>query len=293
MSIASMTGFARAEAVSGDRQWVWELRSVNGRGLDIRCRVPNGYDALDPVVRTAVALRCKRGNISVNLTESRQQRPRLSVNREALDQVLSILAELKADSAIGAAPPRLDGLLALPGVIERADEESDPASALPLLTQQLNEALDGLKAMRLAEGARLVDLAAAQIDEIERLTNAARGIAASQPGAIAGRLRQQLEALLGQVPLPSPERLAQESALLAAKADVREELDRLAAHVSAVRALIKSGGAIGRKFDFLCQEFNREANTLCSKAADVELTRIGLDLKVAIEQLREQVQNIE
>jgi uncharacterized protein (TIGR00255 family) len=293
MSIASMTGFARAEAVSGDRQWVWELRSVNGRGLDIRCRVPNGYDALDPVVRAAVALRCKRGNVSVSLTESRQQRPRLSVNREALDQVLSILAELKADTGIGAAPPRLDGLLALPGVIERADEESDPASALALLTRQLNEALDGLKAMRLAEGARLVDLAEAQIDEIERLTNAARGIAATQPGAIAGRLRQQLEALLGQVPLPSPERLAQESALLAAKADVREELDRLAAHVSAVRTLIESGGAIGRKFDFLCQEFNREANTLCSKAADVELTRIGLDLKVAIEQLREQVQNIE
>jgi uncharacterized protein (TIGR00255 family) len=293
MSIASMTGFARAEAVSGDRQWVWELRSVNGRGLDIRCRVPNGYDALDPVVRAAVALRCKRGNVSVSLTESRQQRPRLSVNREALDQVLSILAELKADTGIGAAPPRLDGLLALPGVIERADEESDPASALALLTRQLNEALDGLKAMRLAEGARLVDLAGAQIDEIERLTNAARGIAATQPGAIAGRLRQQLEALLGQVPLPSPERLAQESALLAAKADVREELDRLAAHVSAVRTLIESGGAIGRKFDFLCQEFNREANTLCSKAADVELTRIGLDLKVAIEQLREQVQNIE
>jgi uncharacterized protein (TIGR00255 family) len=293
MSIASMTGFARTEAASGDRQWVWELRSVNGRGLDIRCRLPNGYDALDPIVRAAVAQRCRRGNVSVTLTESRQQRPRLSVNREALDQVLAIMAELKADAGIAAAPPRLDGLLALPGVIERAEEESDPASALDLLTRQLGEALDGLKAMRLAEGARLVGLALAQIDEIERLTDAARGIAATQPAAIAEHLRQQLEALLGQVPLPSPDRLAQESALLAAKADVREELDRLAAHVSAVRQLIQSGGAIGRKFDFLCQELNREANTLCSKAADVELTRIGLDLKVAIEQLREQVQNIE
>jgi uncharacterized protein (TIGR00255 family) len=293
MSIASMTGFARAEAASGDRQWVWELRSVNGRGLDIRCRLPNGYDALDPVVRAAVAQRCRRGNVNVTLTESRQQRPRLSVNREALDQILAMVAEMKNNAAIAASPPRLDGLLALPGVIERAEEESDPASALELLTHRLNEALDGLKAMRLAEGARLVGLAVEHIDEIERLTKAARGIAGTQPTAIAERLRLQLEALLGQSPLPGPDRLAQEAALLAAKADVREELDRLAAHVGAVRALIQAGGAIGRKFDFLCQELNREANTLCSKAADVELTRLGLDLKVAIEQLREQVQNIE
>ncbi|HEX3066108.1 MAG TPA: YicC/YloC family endoribonuclease [Dongiaceae bacterium] len=292
MSIASMTGFARAEAVSGNRQWVWELRSVNGRGLDIRCRLPNGYDALDPIVRTAVAERCRRGNVSVNLTENRQQRPRLSINREALGQVLAILSELK-DSVGIAAPPRLDGLLALPGVIERVDEEADPASAMELLGRRLNEALDALKTMRLAEGARLVALASAHVDEIERLTEAARRIAATQPGAIAERLRLQLETLLGQSPLPGPDRLAQEAALLAAKADVREELDRLAAHIGAVRSLIQAGGAIGRKFDFLCQEFNREANTLCSKAADVELTRLGLDLKVAIEQLREQVQNIE
>ena len=292
MSIASMTGFARAEAVSGNRQWVWELRSVNGRGLDIRCRLPNGYDALDPIVRTAVAERCRRGNVSVNLTENRQQRPRLSINREALGQVLAILSELK-DSVGIAAPPRLDGLLALPGVIERVDEEADPASAMELLGRRLNEALDALKTMRLAEGARLVALASAHVDEIERLTEAARRIAATQPGAIAERLRLQLETLLGQSPLPGPDRLAQEAALLAAKADVREELDRLAAHIGAARSLIQAGGAIGRKFDFLCQEFNREANTLCSKAADVELTRLGLDLKVAIEQLREQVQNIE
>jgi uncharacterized protein (TIGR00255 family) len=293
MTIASMTGFARAEAASGDRQWVWELRSVNGRGLDIRCRLPTGYDALDPVVRAAVATRCRRGNVSVSLTESRQQRPRLSVNREALDQILAMMAELKGNADIAAAPPRLDGLLALPGVIERADEQSDPSSALELLTQRLNEALDGLKSMRLTEGGRLVDVATNHIDEIERLTEAARDVAATQPGAIAERLRQQLEVLLGQSPLPGLDRLAQEAALLAAKADVREELDRLAAHVGAVRGLIRTGGAIGRKFDFLCQELNREANTLCSKSADVALTRLGLDLKVAIEQLREQVQNIE
>jgi uncharacterized protein (TIGR00255 family) len=293
MSIASMTGFARVEAASGDRQWVWELRSVNGRGLDIRCRLPNGYDALDSLVRAAVGQRCRRGNISVTLTESRQQRPRLVVNREALDQVLAAIGELRKDATLAAAPPRLDGLLGLPGVMERVDEEDDPAGALDLLGRRLDEALDALKAMRLAEGARLAAMAVAHVDEIERLTQESRAVAAAQPAAIADRLRQQLEALLGQSPLPGPERLAQEAALLAAKADVREELDRLGAHVSAARSLLQSGGAIGRKFDFLCQEFNREANTLCSKAADVELTRLGLDLKVAIEQLREQVQNIE
>jgi uncharacterized protein (TIGR00255 family) len=164
---------------------------------------------------------------------------------------------------------------------------------MPFLTQRLAEALDNLRAMRLTEGERLAALALSHLDEIDRLTEAARGIAASQPEEIAQRLRQQLSVLLGQLPPPAPERLAQEVALLAARADVREELDRLAAHAGAGRNLITAGGAIGRKLDFLCQELNREANTLCSKSAEVELTRIGLDLKVAIEQLREQVQNIE
>ena len=293
MSIASMTGFARAEAAIGDRQWVWELRSVNGRGLDVRCRLPNGYDALDPIVRAAVGERCRRGNISVNLTESRQQRPRLAISREALEQVLAMLAELKEDGRLAAEAPRLDGLLALPGVIERVDEEDDPAVAIDLLTRQLNQALDALKTMRLAEGQRLVALARAHVEEIERLTDVARRIAATQPEAIAERLRQQLEALLGQSPLPGPERLAQEAALLAAKADVREELDRLRAHIAQAGELLENGGAVGRQLDFLCQELNREANTLCSKSASLELTRVGLALKAAIEQFREQVQNLE
>jgi uncharacterized protein (TIGR00255 family) len=291
MSIASMTGFARAEAAKGERHWVWELRSVNGRGLDLRCRLPAGYDALDAPARAAAAERCRRGNISITLTELREQRPRLRINREALDQVIALAEELK--DQVAAAPPQLDGLLALPGVIERVEIEEDPASHTELLLIRLNEAFDALKAMRLAEGERLTDLALSHIGEIDRLTGAARRIATTQPAAIAERLTQQLAALLGQTPLPGPERLAQEAALFAAKADVREELDRLSAHVAAARALIQGGGAIGRKLDFLCQEFNREANTLCSKAADVELTRIGLDLKVAIEQLREQIQNIE
>jgi uncharacterized protein (TIGR00255 family) len=291
MPIASMTGFARADAARGDRHWVWELRSVNGRGLDVRCRLPSGFDALDAPARAAVAERFRRGNITVNLTEVRDQKPRLRINREALDQVLALVEELKG--TVAATPPQLDGLLALPGVMERAETDEDPASFTDLLLSRLGEAVEGLKAMRGAEGERLASLALAHIDEIERLTDAARATAATQPAAITERLTQQLTALLGQSPLPGADRLAQEAALLASKADVREELDRLAAHVAAARALIQTGGAVGRKLDFLCQEFNREANTLCSKAADVELTRIGLDLKVAIEQLREQVQNIE
>jgi uncharacterized protein (TIGR00255 family) len=290
MPIASMTGFARAEAASGGRHWAWELRSVNGRGLDIRCRLPAGYDALDAPVRAAVAERCRRGNVSVTLTEIREQRSQLRINREALDQVLALVAELKEVAAV--APPRLDGLLALPGVLERQDGEDEPAQHTALLTQRLGEALEGLKSMRLVEGARLAVLIGTHVDEIARLTVAARGAAASQPEQIAQRLRQQLDELLGQLPPPAPDRIVRRSPDGRAR-DVREELDRLVAHVEASRALIAAGGPIGRKLDFLCQELNREANTLCSKSSDVELTRIGLDLKVAIEQLREQVQNIE
>jgi uncharacterized protein (TIGR00255 family) len=290
MPIASMTGFARAEAVDGGRHWVWELRSVNGRGLDIRCRLPAGFESLDIAVRAAVAERCRRGNISATLTESRDQKPQIRINRESLGQILALISELKDT---GAAPPRIDGLLALPGVLERLDDEDEPSQHLTLLTERLSAALDGLKNMRLVEGKRLAEMALAHLAEIERLTQKAREAAVTQSGTVASRLHQQLDELLGLSPQPPPERLAQEVALLAARADVREELDRLAAHVSASRALIEAGGPIGRKLDFLCQELNREANTLCSKSADVELTRIGLDLKVTIEQLREQVQNIE
>lgn len=290
MAISSMTGFARAEAASGGRHWIWEIRSVNGRGLDIRCRLPAGYEALDATVRTAVAERCRRGNVSATLTELHEQKPQLRINREALAQVLQLVAELKSSDA---APPRLDGLLALPGVLERLDGEDEPAQHMVLLTARLAEALDGLKSMRRVEGGRLAQVVLAHLDEIERLTRAAQAAAAAQPDIIAGRLRQQLGELMAQLPPPVPDRLAQEVALLAARADVREELDRLAAHVAQARGLVSGGGPVGRKLDFLCQELNREANTLCSKSADVELTRIGLDLKVAVEQLREQVQNIE
>ena len=290
MPIASMTGFARIEVVSGERHWVWELRSVNGRGLDIRCRLPAGYDALDAPARAALAETCRRGNISLTLTETHASRPRFAVNREALHQVLALLGEIRD---VAAAPPRLDGLLGLPGVLERVDETAGPEAHRDLLLQKLAEAVAGLKAMREEEGAKLQSLALAQLREIEALVDSARRLAATQPEAIAQRLRQQLEAMLAQLPMPAPERLAQEAALLAAKSDIREELDRLGAHAAASRNLIQAGSGVGRKLDFLCQELNREANTLCSKSADLALTRLGLDLKAAIEQLREQIQNIE
>jgi uncharacterized protein (TIGR00255 family) len=290
MPIASMTGFARVEVVSGERHWIWELRSVNGRGLDIRCRLPSGYDSLDAPARAALAEGCRRGNVSVSLTETHASRPRFAINREVLQQLLTLLGEIRG---VEAAPPRLDGLLSLPGVLERADEAAEPDAHRELLLQKLGEAVAGLRSMRAAEGAKLESLVLTQLREIEALVEGARALAATQPEAIAARLRQQLEAMLTQFPLPAPERLAQEAALLAAKSDIREELDRLSAHVAASCSLIQGGGAVGRKLDFLCQELNREANTLCSKSADLALTRLGLDLKAAIEQLREQIQNIE
>ena len=290
MPIASMTGFARIDDVDGERPWGWELRSVNGRGLDVRCRVPAGYEALDAPARAAAAERCRRGNINLTLTETHGSRPRFAINRDALQQILALLREM---GDVAAAPPRLDGLLGLPGVVERVNDADEPAQHLALIEAKLAEALDGLQAMRLQEGRKLADMAIAQLDEIDALVGLARGAAATQPAAIVERLRQQLDALLAQQPLPGPDRLAQEAALLAAKADVREELDRLTAHVGASRTLIREGGAVGRKLDFLCQELNREANTLCSKSSEIALTRLGLDLKAAVEQLREQIQNIE
>ena len=294
-AIASMTGFAHVEERDGDYRDVWEIRSVNGRNLDIRCRLPPGLEALDPVVRAAVPRFCRRGSLSVTLAVDRtavQQAVR--INRPLLDQLLALAAELQGRSA--ADSPRLDGLLAVRGVIEVAEPEHDPArleARNQRLAQGLDRALEQLRLMRLAEGARLVALLEDQLAEIEGLCRQAAASASTQPAALMARLKKQLSTLLDGTTEIAEERLAQEVALLVVKGDIREELDRLAAHVDAARQLIAEGGAVGRKLDFLCQEVNREANTLCSKATDIELTRCGLALKSAVEQLREQVQNIE
>ena len=293
--IASMTGFARLETRDGAFRDVWEIRSVNGRNLDVRCRLPPGLEALDPIVRAAVPRYCRRGSVSVTLTVDRTgAAPRAQINTELLDRLLTLAGELQGRGSFD--PPRLDGLLAVRGVVEVAEPEDDPdrrQARLDQLAGGLDRALEQLHVMRQAEGSRLAGLLGAQLDAIAELCRQAAGSAAAQPAALKARLRRQLEALLDNLPELGEERLAQEAALLVVKSDIREELDRLAAHVQAARDLLLEGGAVGRKLDFLCQEFNREANTLCSKAADIELTRCGLALKSAVEQLREQVQNIE
>ena len=291
-----MTGFARAEGGDGDLRWTWEVKSVNGRNLDMRVRVPTGFEALEPAVRAAVPEKLKRGNIAVGLVLTRGQQPaRVRINRELLDQVIALADEVR--QRLKTEAPRPDGLLAVRGVVELAEEEDLSEEKREARIQQMSadftKALAALAQTRHEEGARLAAIVAQQLNDIERFCTAAAASAAAQPAGLQARLKQQLDMLLGTSPALPEERLAQELALLITKADVREELDRLGVHIAAARKLLKDGGAVGRKFDFLCQEFNREANTLCSKSSDFELTAIGLDLKSSIDQLREQVQNIE
>ena len=294
--IASMTGFARAEGGDGDLRWTWEVKSVNGRNLDMRVRVPTGFEALEPAVRAAVPEKLKRGNVAIGLVLTRGQQPaRARINRELLDQVIALADEVR--QRLKTEAPRPDGLLAVRGVVELVEEEDLSEEKREARIQQMSadftKALAALAQMRREEGARLAAIVAQQLNDIERFCTAAAASAAAQPAGLQARLKQQLDMLLGTSPALPEERLAQELALLITKADVREELDRLGVHIAAARKLLKDGGAVGRKFDFLCQEFNREANTLCSKSTDSELTAIGLDLKSSIDQLREQVQNIE
>lgn len=297
----SMTGFARESGTLADgTAFAWELRSVNGRGLDLRLRLPNGLDGLEPTLRDLVVRRLKRGNVSATLVLKRDERPRLSPDPAALDQALALALDLAARIP-GAPAPRAEALLALPGVMRAAESETAPDEAAEevrraALSGGFARALEALVAARAAEGARLGAILGALIDEIAALRDAAAHEAASQPEAHRRRFTEQLAGLIGDagaVARVPEERLAQEVAMLAARSDVREELDRLDAHLAAARSLLGAGEAAGRKLDFLTQEFVREANTLCAKSASLALTRIGLDLKAAIERLREQAANVE
>ncbi len=295
MPVASMTGFARGTGRDGRLAWSWEAKSVNSRGLDIRCRFPTGMDSLEPGARRAAAERFGRGSVVLSLqTDSAGGEARLRINRAALEQLVAIVDELRGE--VDAAPPSIDGLLGIRGVVELADEEETDAErerrgAAILAT--LDETLDALAAARREEGAHLATVLSGQLDTIAGLADAAAENAALQPEALRRRLKERVAEVLDAVPPLTEERLGQEVALLLVKADVREEVDRVRAHLAAARELLAGGGPCGRRLDFLCQEFNREANTLSSKAADIELTRIGLALKAAIEQFREQVQNVE
>ncbi len=305
MSVNSMTGFARATGrVEGDADgcsWTWELKSVNGKGLDARCRLPAGFERLEQTARARVKGRLGRGNVAAALTlDWDRLQSGMRVNHGALEKIISLLPEIQ-ERLPEAPPPRIEGLLALRGVMEAPDSPNPGAEPggepneefNGALLAGLDEALDSLAAMRAGEGAALAAVLESQLNEMTRLIDAAAGLAAFQPAAVKQRLKTQIEEMLAQVPALPEEKLAHEAALLMTKSDVREELDRLKAHVAAAKALLKDGGAVGRKLDFLCQEFSREANTLCSKSPDVEMTRLGLDMKAIIDQLREQAQNIE
>jgi uncharacterized protein (TIGR00255 family) len=296
MTLASMTGFARTDGTAGSLAWAWELRSVNGRGLDLRLRLPPGFDAMEPALREAVGKRLKRGNVTANLTVKREEAPRYAADPAALEQVLA-LAQALAARIPGAPPPRPEALLALPGVLRQETREAatDAAEAAQqeAVRAGFTAALDGLHAARQGEGARLAVTLRTLLDEIAALRIKAAAEAVDQPAAQQARMMETVRALLAEMPALPAERIAQEVAILAARSDVREELDRLDAHLHAADALLREADAVGRRFDFLVQEFNREANTLCSKSASVALTATGLKLKATIEQLREQVQNIE
>ncbi len=298
-TLASMTGFAREGGTLPDgASFVWELRSVNGRGLDLRLRLPNGLDAIEPALREASGKRLKRGNVSATLTLQKGERPpRLTPDPAALEQAIALATSVAA--RLGAPPPRAEAILSLPGVL-RAEvpepEEGQEEAKRAALVAAFDAALAGLVASRAREGAQLSAILGTLLDEIAALREAAATEAATQPEAQRQRLMENLARLLGEADARAripEERLAQEVALLASRSDVREELDRLAAHVTEARRLLDSNDAIGRKLEFLTQEFVREANTLCSKSASVALTRLGLDLKAAIERLREQAANVE
>jgi uncharacterized protein (TIGR00255 family) len=293
-AIASMTGFARTEGAIDDLNWAWELRSVNGRTLDVRFRLPSGWDSQEAGFRDVVVKALKRGNVTANLTIKREMQSRLEVDQAVLDQVLTIANDL-SQRIPGGAPPSADALLSLPGVLRQVQLDSrDERSRVGDDVQAgFVQALQDLVGSRQSEGERLSRILTAILSEIADLRDAALREAADQPAAHRARLLENLRALLAEVPSLPEERLAQEIAILANRSDVREELDRLSSHIDAAHALLREAVNIGRKLDFLSQEFNREANTLCSKSASVALTATGLKLKAAIEQFREQVQNIE
>lgn len=295
MALSSMTGFARTAFEVDGAKFVWELKSVNARGLEMRFRFPPGMDHLEADVRVHAREKLKRGSCFFALQkENESSAPRLMLNEDAL--ALVVAAARRLASVEGIAMPSADGILRIPGVLQdRAQASSDDTAAERRTAAVLSGfalAADALAAARAEEGRRLADILDAQLATIEGLVQAAEEIAAEAPDVLRARINDQV-ALLSTSGTLDPDRLHQEAVIAATRADVREELDRLTSHIAGARQLVKSGDAVGRRLDFLTQEFNREANTLCSKAFDVRLTEIGVELKTVIDQMREQVQNLE
>jgi len=295
MSLHSMTGFARIQGAVASFRYAWELKSVNAKGLDLRLRAPPDFDSVEIKAREKIAARLARGSIIANLAARREDESQVArLNRPALDALLAALAERPPPANVG--PATLDGLLAVRGVVEIVEPELSEAERAELearILESLDESLDALIASRRAEGEALAGVLQRRLDRISTLAAQADAAPARQPEAIRARLKQQLARLLENAEGIDPTRLHQEAALLAVRADIREELDRLKAHVESASKLLVLGGPVGRRLDFLAQELGRETNTLCAKSNDSGLTAIGLELKIEVEQLREQVQNIE
>lgn len=295
MTVASMTGFARMVGEHAHHRFVWEIKTVNAKGLDVRLRIPPGFDDLGDESRKKTGAVLKRGTCFVSLTLTREQSaPSVRINEALLEQLVSLAERYKGRAGLN--PPSLDGLLAVRGVVEideASDDEAAQAALKKALLASLDQALKALVAMRSEEGRALEKILSDKVAEIAQLTAAAENAPARQPAAIREKLAQQVAAILDAGRGFDDNRLHQEAIMLASRADVREELDRLKTHVAAVRALLAEGGAIGRKLDFLAQELARESSTLSAKASDASLNAIGLHLKSAVEQFREQVQNVE
>jgi uncharacterized protein (TIGR00255 family) len=295
MALSSMTGFARSQGASGPYTFEWELKSVNAKGLDLRLRLPPGWDELEAFAKKRAAEVLSRGTLYANFNIKRSDAAAtVRINEEVLAAVLKVASSLAGK--IDAVAPSVDGLLAIKGVIEVAEperNEDEDRAATAAAAAAFDEALANLVAMRRREGEVLGQILSQRMEEMEVLAKRAEDAPGRKPEAIRARLAEQIAALLETSDRFDQDRLAQEALLIAAKADIREELDRIASHIAQAREIIGKGGPIGRRLDFLAQEFNREVNTSCSKSNDVELTNTGLQMKSVVEQFREQVQNLE
>lgn len=295
MPLHSMTGFGRAACQAGGVPYSWELKSVNARGLEIRLRLPPGFDQLEVEARQRARLHLARGSCFFTLTrEDGDEKPLMRLNEGALALVVALSKRLAAEDGIAAATA--DGILSVPGVLEPVQQalgEPEAAARDEALLAGLDAALAALSQARAEEGARLGLLLSSLLDAMQRLVETAAALAEEAPDVLRSRIAQQVRALVAADAGLDPDRLHQEAVLAASRADVREEIDRLRSHIVGARERLAEGGAVGRRLDFLSQEFNREANTLCSKAFDTRLTAVGMELKAVIEQFREQVQNLE
>ena len=294
MTISGMTGFARAEGEHAGQRWIWELKSVNGRGLDLKLRTPPGYDAVEPAVRTATNAKFKRGSVQASLSVSRESSAAtaLKIDLELAERLVAVGEGFKGRVA----KPRWDGILAVRGVVQSEDNaelsDEERAAFEAKIIDTFNTALELLAQARQAEGRALAGIFSEAAARLDGLITAARVTAAAAPTTALDRIRQRLESLAPELKI-DPQRLAQEAAIAATRADVQEELERLSAHAAELRSLITKPEPAGRRLDFLSQELTREANTLCSKSSDLELTRIGLDLKTVVDQIKEQAANVE